>query len=85
MPKGYENGVKRSSTWQSMVKGTGNTEAEAINGDIVKLGKSLGIPTPFNETLWRVAEDMAHKGEKPGQYTVEQLTEMAKKHADPKQ
>jgi 2-dehydropantoate 2-reductase len=77
MPKGYENSVKRSSTWQSMIKGTGNTEAEAINGDIVKLGKSLGIPTPYNETLWRVAEDMAKKREKPGRYTVEQLTEMA--------
>jgi len=62
-----------------MVKGTGNTEAEAINGDIVKLGKTLGIPTPYNETLWRVAEDMAKKGEKPGRYTVEQLTEMAKR------
>lgn len=79
MPKGHEGGTKRSSTWQSMVKGTGNTEAEAINGDIVKLGRSLGIPCPYNETLWRVAEDMAKKGEKPGRYTVEQLTEMAKR------
>jgi 2-dehydropantoate 2-reductase len=78
MPKGHE-GVKRSSTWQSMVKATGNTEAEAINGDIVKLGRTLGIPTPYNETLWRIAEDMAKKGEKPGRYTVEQLTEIAKR------
>jgi len=79
MPKRHENGVKRSSTWQSMVKATGNTETEAINGDIVKLGRTLGIPTPYNETLWRIAEDMAKKGEKPGRYTVEQLTEMAKR------
>jgi 2-dehydropantoate 2-reductase len=76
MPKGYENGVKRSSTWQSMVKGTGNTEAEAINGDIVKLGRALGIPTPYNEILYRIAKDMTRKGEKPGRYTIEQLTEM---------
>jgi len=78
MPKGLEGGIKRSSTWQSMVKGTGNTEAEAINGDIVKLGRSLGIQTPYNETLWRIAEDMAKKGEKPGGYAIEQLTEIAK-------
>ena len=77
MPKGYEGDTKRSSTWQSLVKGTGNIEAEAINGDIVKLGRALGIPTPYNETLWRVAEDMARKGEKPGRYTIEELTEMA--------
>ena len=76
MPKGYEGDTKRSSTWQSLVKGTGNIEAEAINGDIVKLGRALGIDTPYNETLWQVAEDMAKKGEKPGRYTVEELTKM---------
>jgi 2-dehydropantoate 2-reductase len=77
MPRGYEGDTKRSSTWQSLIKSTGNIEAEAINGDIVKLGRTLGIPTPYNETLWRVAEDMAKKGEKPGRYTIEELTKMA--------
>ncbi|MCX6648431.1 MAG: ketopantoate reductase family protein [Candidatus Bathyarchaeota archaeon] len=76
MPKGYEGDTKRSSTWQSLTRGTGNIEAEAINGDIVKLGRALGIPTPYNETLWRVAEDMARKGEKPGRYTIEELKKM---------
>ena len=80
MPKDYRgDDVKRSSTWQSMVRGTGNTEAEAINGDIVKMGRALGISCPYNETLWRVAENMAKNGEKPGRYTVEQLTQMAEK------
>jgi 2-dehydropantoate 2-reductase len=80
MPKDYHgDDRKRSSTWQSMVRGTGNTEAEAINGDVVRTGRLLGIPCPYNETLWRVAEDMARKGEKPGRYTVEQLTERTKK------
>ncbi|HIH88177.1 TPA: ketopantoate reductase family protein [Candidatus Bathyarchaeota archaeon] len=80
MPAGYEGETKRSSTWQSMTRGTGNVEAEAINGDIVKLGRALGIPTPYNETLCRIAEDMARKGEKPGRYTIEQLTEMARRN-----
>ncbi len=76
MPKGYEGQNKRSSTWQSLTKGTGNIEAEALNGDIVKLGRSLGVETPYNETLWKVAENMAAKGEKPGRYNAEELTQM---------
>ncbi len=76
MPKGYEGENKRSSTWQSLTRGTGNIETEALNGDIVKLGRSLRVETPYNETLWRVAEDMAVKGEKPGRYTAEDLTKM---------
>jgi 2-dehydropantoate 2-reductase len=76
MPRGYEGENKRSSTWQSLTRITGNTEAEALNGDIVKLGRSLGVETPYNETLWRVADDMAGKGEKPGRYTAEDLIKM---------
>jgi 2-dehydropantoate 2-reductase len=83
MPKGYEGDTKRSSTWQSLVRGTGNIEAEAINGDIVKLGRALGIETPYNETLWKVAEDMARKGEKPGKYAIENLTKMVSTRSHP--
>jgi len=83
MPKGYEGDTKRSSTWQSLVRGTGNIEAEAINGDIVKLGRALGIEIPYNETLWKVAEDMARKGEKPGKYAVEDLTKMVSTRSHP--
>ena len=79
MPKGYESESKHSSSWMSLVRGTGNIEAEALNGDVVKLGRSLGINTPYNETLWRVAEEMAEKGEKPGKYTVEDLMKKVKK------
>ena len=76
MPKGYEGESKRSSSWQSLVRGTGNIEAEALNGEIVKLGRSLGVETPYNEVLWRVAEDVAAKGEKPGRYSAEDLLRM---------
>jgi 2-dehydropantoate 2-reductase len=73
MPKGYEGESKRSSSWQSLVRGTGNIEAEALNGDVVKLGRSLGVETPYNEVLWKVAEDVAAKGEQPGRYSIEDL------------
>ena len=61
------------------MRGTGNTEAEQLNGDIVQLGKLLGIPTPYNEVLWQVADEMAAKKEKPGKYSVNDLMEMVRK------
>jgi 2-dehydropantoate 2-reductase len=76
MPKGYESIRGRGSSWQSLVRGTGNIEAEQLNGDVVKLGRLLGIKTPYNELLWRLADEMAEKGEKPGKYSAEDLTRM---------
>ncbi len=37
VPAGYENSPKRSSTWQSMIRGTGNIEAEQLNGQVATL------------------------------------------------
>jgi 2-dehydropantoate 2-reductase len=79
MPKGYENIRNRGSSWQSLLRGTGNIEAEQLNGDVVKMGRSLGIKTPYNELLWKVADDMADKGEKPGKYAAEDLMKMVEK------
>jgi 2-dehydropantoate 2-reductase len=82
MPKGYERLGPRSSSWQSLLRGTGNIEAEELNGDVVKLGRLLNLPAPYNEVLWRVAVEMAKKKEKPGKYTVQQLEEMVRKLAN---
>jgi len=76
MPKGYESLRTRGSSWQSLMRGTGSIEAEQLNGDVVELGRLLGIKTPYNNVLWRVAEEMAVKGERPGKYTVEELRKM---------
>jgi len=81
MPKGCERLGPRSSSWQSLFRGTGNIEAEELNGDVVKLGRLLNLPAPYNEMLWRVAVEMAEKKEKPGKYTVQQLEEMVRKLA----
>jgi 2-dehydropantoate 2-reductase len=78
MPRGYENQRNLGSSWQSLMRGTGNIETEALNGDVVKLGRLLGIPTPFNEILWHIADEMASNKEKPGKYTAEELMEMVK-------
>ncbi|MBI3914128.1 MAG: ketopantoate reductase family protein [Chloroflexi bacterium] len=79
VPAGFENLEKRSSSWQSLARGTGNIEAEQLNGDVVMLGKSLGIETPYNQLLWRLADEMAARGEKPGKYSVDELTEMVRR------
>ena len=78
MPKGYEMQRNLGSSWQSLVRGSGTIEAEQLNGDVVKLGRLLGLQTPYNELIWKVAAEMARKKEKPGKYTVDKLMEMVK-------
>ena len=81
-PKGYEDQPKHGSSWQSLMRGTGNIEAEQLNGDVVNLGRLLGISTPYNELLWHVASEMAAKKETPGKYTPEELMDMVKKRIE---
>jgi len=79
IPAGYEDMEKRSSSWQSLARGTGNIEAEPLNGDVVILGRALGIAAPHNELLWHLADEMARAGDKPGKYSAEELMAMAKR------
>ncbi len=60
---GHERGG--SSMWQSLRRGTGRTEAEFLNGEIVALGAAHGVPTPVNVTLLRVVTEMGAAGEPP--------------------
>jgi 2-dehydropantoate 2-reductase len=62
-----------SSSWQSLARGTGAIEADFLNGEIVLLGRELGIATPVNELLQRIANDMARNGTKPETLTVESV------------
>lgn len=68
-------GVKRvgSSTFQSVLRGTGNVETEYLNGEIVALGRRYGIPTPVNELLVQRANEMAQTRRAPGSVTLEEL------------
>lgn len=79
VPLGYENLEKRSSSWQSLMRQTGNIEAGQLNGDVVMLGKQLGIAAPYNELLWRIADEMARKGEEPGKYSADNLYNILQK------
>lgn len=61
------------SSWQSLARGTGTIEADALNGEIVLLGRLHGVPTPVNALLQEVANDMARRGEPPGTLTEADL------------
>ncbi|MBM7774442.1 2-dehydropantoate 2-reductase [Actinokineospora baliensis] len=62
-----------SSTWQSIVRGTGSTEVDYLNGEIVRLGRLHGVPTPVNEVLLDAARESARLGRAPGEVTAEDL------------
>ncbi|HTJ39979.1 MAG TPA: 2-dehydropantoate 2-reductase N-terminal domain-containing protein [Dactylosporangium sp.] len=74
-------GVERAggSTWQSLARGTGNVEADYLNGEIVLLGRLHGVPTPANETARRLVVAAAQRGAAPGSLTpADFLAEVAR-------
>jgi 2-dehydropantoate 2-reductase len=62
-----------SSSWQSMERGTGSSEADYLNGEIALLGRERGVPTPVNELLRRLAGAAARERRRPGSLTAAQI------------
>lgn len=54
-----------SSTYQSLVRGTGTVETDYLNGEIVRLGRLHGVPTPVNAALSSLARRAAAQGWQP--------------------
>jgi 2-dehydropantoate 2-reductase len=73
LPAGLRN---LGSSWQSLQRGLGTIESDFLNGEIVRLGRLHGIPTPHNEVLQEVASLMAARHQAPGAYSAEDLTRM---------
>ena len=61
------------STLQSLARGTGAVEVDYLNGEIVWLGRQHGVPTPANELVRRVANEMARAGAPPRSITAREL------------
>ncbi|MEX0943883.1 MAG: 2-dehydropantoate 2-reductase N-terminal domain-containing protein, partial [Pseudomonadales bacterium] len=59
------------SSWQSVSRGTGDIEADYLNGEICLLGKLFGVPTPANETLRYLANRVAVEKLPPGHFALE--------------
>jgi 2-dehydropantoate 2-reductase len=64
-----------SSSWQSVLRGTGNVETDYLNGEIVALGRRYGIATPVNELLQRRVNEMVREGRAPGSVSISELHE----------
>ena len=82
-PAGHGAPTRGGSSWQSLVRGAGTIESEFLNGEVVHLGRMLGLPAPYNEVLWRRAEQMARDGTPPGRYTITELTHAAESAMEP--
>lgn len=65
-----------SSMWQDLHLGRKAHEAEFLNGDIIALGKKMGIATPYSSMLLRIINEMFAKGVMPGLYTPRELENM---------
>jgi 2-dehydropantoate 2-reductase len=74
LPPGVRN---LGSSWQSLQRGLGSIEADFLNGEIVRLGRVHGVPTPYNAVLQEVANAMAARREMPGKLSAQDLERLA--------
>lgn len=52
-----------SSSAQSLARGAGSIETDYLNGEIVLMGRKLGVPTPVNAWFANRAQAMVRQGE----------------------
>jgi 2-dehydropantoate 2-reductase len=72
------------STWQSLARHTSTTEVDYLNGEIVRLGRMHGIPTPVNEALQRLMRIAVRDGAPPASMTLERITDLIEQRAESK-
>lgn len=57
------------STWQSVARRQGSVETDWLNGEVARLGRLHGVPTPANALLqremWRLVVDGGRPGSRP--------------------
>jgi 2-dehydropantoate 2-reductase len=68
----------RPSTWQCIRLQRGRTELDSFYGEIIRLGREHGVPTPINQALFDLVEEMAEKRELPGKYTIDEVIELVR-------
>lgn len=61
------------STWQSMTRRSGATEADYLNGEIARMAHTVGMRAPINEALARITRRASADGIGPGQWTADEL------------
>jgi 2-dehydropantoate 2-reductase len=61
------------STWQDLRLRRQATEVDFLNGEIVRLGKNLGVPTPLNSALTNLIHLAVERKDPPGKYSCEEI------------
>jgi len=64
------------SMLQDLMLGRKTTEADFLNGEIVRLGERLGVATPYNRTLLDMIHKMSATAIQPGVYSPHELREI---------
>lgn len=70
-----------SSMWQDLALGRRSGEAEYLNGEIVALGRKLGIHTPYNSALLESVNRMFEEGQKPGIHSPSRLHDIIRRRS----
>jgi 2-dehydropantoate 2-reductase len=61
------------SSWQSLERKAGSIESDYLNGEIVLLGRTHGVPTPMNALLQELAVELAASGAAPGSLSMHEF------------
>ncbi len=71
MHPGKVEGAKSvgSSAMQSLVRGAGSIEVDYLNGEIARLGRHYGVPTPVNAFFTELAARILAENIRPGSMT----------------
>jgi 2-dehydropantoate 2-reductase len=63
------------STWQSLQRGVG-VETDYLNGEIARLGRRYGVPTPANARVQALMREASGRGDRPGVITPAELADV---------
>ncbi len=75
--------VLGGSTWQSLTRGTGNVETDYLNGELVRIARRIGQDAPINATMAALVRQAAGRGDRPGDMSVEQLSDVLSRLLSP--
>lgn len=64
------------SSWQSLMRGTGDIETDYLNGEISLLGALHEVPTPANRTIQQLAARMLRERMPVGSFSAAEIIDM---------
>ena len=72
---GKIDGVGRAggSSWQSLANGRPDIETDYLNGEIVRLGRFHGVPTPANAAMQNLMNRMIRSGVAPNSLSLAEI------------